>query len=97
MHFGRMQPGVLVVASSALGRGAQFPGAPGSAGTSTARSVSTPRARCRAFTVTRRLGDAEVAKTEAAIEARPPAAGPDATPDIKVPEITADAEQAERP
>jgi hypothetical protein len=64
------------------------------------------------------FGDAEVAKTEAAIEARPPAAGPDATPpveaiaippveaiaippvqapDIKVPEITAEAEQAERP
>jgi hypothetical protein len=56
------------------------------------------------------FGDAEVAKAEAAIEGRPSAAGPDAVPlveaiavppveapDIKVPEITADAEQAERP
>jgi hypothetical protein len=56
------------------------------------------------------FGDAEVAKAEAAIEGRPTAAGPEAippveaiaippveAPDIKVPEITADAEQAERP
>jgi len=56
------------------------------------------------------FGDAEVAKAEAALEGRPSAAGPDAVPpveaiavppveapDIKVPEITADAEQAERP
>jgi regulator of protease activity HflC (stomatin/prohibitin superfamily) len=56
------------------------------------------------------FGDAEVAEAEAAIEGRPPAAGPDAippvdadaippvqAPDIKVPEITADGEQAGRP
>jgi hypothetical protein len=56
------------------------------------------------------FGDAEVAQAEAAIEGRPSAAGPDAVPpveaiaippveapDITVPEITADAEQAERP
>jgi hypothetical protein len=56
------------------------------------------------------FGDAEVAAAEAAIEGRPAAAGPEAippveaiaippveAPDIKVPEITADAEQAERP
>jgi hypothetical protein len=65
------------------------------------------------------FGDAEVAEAEAAIEGRPPAAGPpeaippveaDAipaveaidippvqAPDIKVPEINADGEQAERP
>jgi hypothetical protein len=56
------------------------------------------------------FGDAEVAKAEAAIEARPSAAGlgavppveaitvpPVEAPDITVPEITADAEQAERP
>jgi hypothetical protein len=56
------------------------------------------------------FGDAEVAQAEPAIEGRPSAAGPDAVPpmeaiavppveapDIKVPEITADAEQAERP
>jgi regulator of protease activity HflC (stomatin/prohibitin superfamily) len=63
------------------------------------------------------FGDAEVAETEAAIEGRPPAAGPEAIPpveaiaippveaeaippvqasDIKVPEINADGEQAER-
>jgi len=56
------------------------------------------------------FGDAEPAKAEAAIEGRPSAAGPDAVPpvevitmapveapDITVPQITADAEQAERP
>ena len=56
------------------------------------------------------FGDAEVVQAEAAVEGRPSAAGPDAippveaiaippveAPDIKVPEITADAEQAERP
>ncbi len=56
------------------------------------------------------FGDAEQAKAEAAIEGRPSAAGPDAvppveaitippvkTPDITVPQITADAKQAERP
>jgi hypothetical protein len=56
------------------------------------------------------FGDAEPAKAEAAIEGRPSAAGPDAVPpveaiaippveapDITVPEITADTEQAERP
>jgi regulator of protease activity HflC (stomatin/prohibitin superfamily) len=63
------------------------------------------------------FGDAEVAAAEAAIEGRPPAAGPEAIPpveaiaippveaeaippvqasDIKVPEINADGEQAER-
>jgi regulator of protease activity HflC (stomatin/prohibitin superfamily) len=63
------------------------------------------------------FGDAEVTETEAAIEGRPPAAGPEAIPpveaiaippveaeaippvqasDIKVPEINADGEQAER-
>jgi len=56
------------------------------------------------------FGDVEPAKAEAAIEGRPSAAGPDAVPpveaitmapveapDITVPQITADAEQAERP
>jgi hypothetical protein len=56
------------------------------------------------------FGDAEPAKAEAAIEGRPSAAGPDAVPpaeaiaippveapDIKVPQITADTEQAGRP
>jgi len=56
------------------------------------------------------FGDAEVAQAEAAIEGRPSGAGPDAVPpveaiaippveapDITVPQITADAEQAERP
>jgi regulator of protease activity HflC (stomatin/prohibitin superfamily) len=65
------------------------------------------------------FGDAEVAEAEAAIEGRPPAAGPPEAippveaeaippveaidippvqaPDIKVPEINADGEQAERP
>jgi len=56
------------------------------------------------------FGDAEAAQAEAAIESRSSAAGPDAippaeaiaippveAPDIKAPEITADAEQAERP
>ena len=56
------------------------------------------------------FGDAEAAQAEAAIEGFPSAAGPDAVPpveaiaippveapDIKVPEITADTEQAERP
>jgi len=47
-------------------------------------------------------GDAAVAAAEAAIEGRPAAVVPGAippeeAPDIKVPEITADAEQAERP
>jgi hypothetical protein len=56
------------------------------------------------------FGDAEVTKAEAAIEGRPPATGPEVippveaiaippveAPDIKVPEITADGEQGERP
>src|SRR6266550_600520 len=56
------------------------------------------------------FGDAEVAAAEAAIEGRPTAAGPETIPpveaiaippveatDIKVPEITADTEQAEQP
>jgi hypothetical protein len=56
------------------------------------------------------FGDAEVAKAEAPIEGRPAAAGPDAVPPvkaiaippveapgIKVPQITADGEQAGRP
>jgi hypothetical protein len=57
------------------------------------------------------FGDAEVAKAGAAIEGRPSAAGPPdavppveaitippaAAPDVKVPEITAGAEQAGRP
>ena len=56
------------------------------------------------------FGDAEVTQAEAAIEGFPSAAGPDAVPpveaiaippveapDITVPQITADTEQAERP
>jgi regulator of protease activity HflC (stomatin/prohibitin superfamily) len=56
------------------------------------------------------FGDAEVAEAEAAVEGRPPAAGPEAippveaiaippveAPEIKVPETTTDAEQAEQP
>jgi hypothetical protein len=56
------------------------------------------------------FGDADVAEAGAAIEGRPPAAGPDAippaeeiaipsvqAPEIKVPEITADTEPAGRP
>jgi hypothetical protein len=61
-----------------------------------------PPARCRLSPSLADFGDAEVAKAGAAMEGRRSAAGPDAiapagAPDINASEITADAEQAERP